>query len=95
MNLRSLFLSHVAQTSDAPMMVEVERAEGIYVYSPDGKRYVDLIAGVSVCNLGHSHPKVVKAVQQQVEKYMHLMVYGEYIQSPQVQLAALLTSYLP
>ncbi len=95
MNLRSLFLSHVAQTSDAPMMVEVERAEGIYIYSPEGKRYVDLIAGVSVSNLGHSHPKIVKAVQQQVEKYMHLMVYGEYIQSPQVQFAILLTSYLP
>lgn len=94
MNLRSLFLNHVAQTSDAPMMIEVERAEGIYIYSPDGKRYVDLIAGVSVSNLGHSHPRIVKAVQQQVEKYMHLMVYGEYIQSPQVQFATLLASYL-
>ena len=95
MNLRSLFLNHVAQTSETPMMLEVERAEGIYIYSPDGKRYVDLIAGVSVSNLGHSHPRLVKAVQQQVEKYMHLMVYGEYIQSPQVRFAALLTSYLP
>ncbi|MDR0661290.1 MAG: aspartate aminotransferase family protein [Prevotellaceae bacterium] len=95
MNLRSLFLNHVAQTSDAPMLIEVERAEGIYIYSPEGKRYVDLIAGVSVSNLGHNHPKIVRAVRQQVEKYMHLMVYGEYIQSPQVQFAKLLTSYLP
>lgn len=95
MNLRSLFLNHIAQTSDAPMMIEADRAQGIYIYSPDGKRYVDLIAGVSVSNLGHSHPKIVKAAQQQIEKYMHLMVYGEYIQSPQVQFAATLTSYLP
>lgn len=77
------------------MMIEADRAQGIYIYSPDGKRYVDLIAGVSVSNLGHSHPKIVKAAQQQIEKYMHLMVYGEYIQSPQVQFAATLTSYLP
>ena len=95
MNLRSLFLTHIAQTSDAPMLLEVDRAEGIYIYSPDKKRYIDLIAGVSVSNLGHSHPKVVEAVKQQAERYMHLMVYGEYVQSPQVQFATLLASQLP
>ncbi len=95
MNLRKLFLTHLAQTSDSPMMLEVEKAEGIYIYSPDGKQYIDLISGVSVSNVGHCHPKVVEAVKQQAERYMHLMVYGEYIQSPQVQLATALTAQLP
>ena len=94
-NLRTLFLQHVAQTSDAPMGIEVERADGIYIYSTDGKRYVDLIAGVSVSNVGHCHPKVVEAVSAQVAKYMHVMVYGEYIESPQVLFAKRLTELLP
>lgn len=95
LNLRTLFLQHVAQTSDTPMCVEIERADGIYIYSPGGKRYVDLIAGVSVSNVGHCHPKVVEAVRAQAAKYMHVMVYGEYIESPQVLFAKRLTELMP
>jgi acetylornithine/succinyldiaminopimelate/putrescine aminotransferase len=92
---RQLFLSHVAQTSTAPLMLEIERAEGMYMYSTDGKKYLDLIAGISVSNLGHSHPAVVDAVKEQAEKYMHLMVYGEFVESPQVKFAKRLTEQLP
>ncbi len=92
---RQLFLQHVGQTSDFPLQLEIERANGIYMYDNKGKSYIDLISGVSVSNVGHLHPKVVKAVKDQVEKYMHLMVYGEYIQTPQVEFAKKLTSLLP
>ncbi len=92
---RQLFLNLVAQTSTAPMMLEPERAEGIYVFDKNGNRYLDLIAGISVGNLGHRHPGVVEAIKKQADKYLHLMVYGEYVQSPQVQLAQLLTHHLP
>ncbi|MDP4187876.1 MAG: aspartate aminotransferase family protein [Bacteroidota bacterium] len=92
---RQLFLQHVGQTSDSPMMLEIERAKGIYLYDIYGKKYIDLISGVSVSNVGHCNPEVVQAVKDQVEKYMHLMVYGEYIEYPQVQYAQLLTSQLP
>ncbi len=92
---RQLFLSHLAQTSIAPLMLEIERAEGIYLYGVGGKKYLDLIAGISVSNLGHSHPEVVKAVKEQAEKYMHLMVYGEFVQTPQVKYAKRLTEILP
>ncbi len=92
---RQLFLRFVAQTSDSPLMLEVERAEGIWLYSPDGGKYADLISGVSASNIGHSHPFVIQAVKQQVDKYMHLMVYGEYIQLPQVRLAKMLADNLP
>ncbi|HOZ16030.1 MAG TPA: aspartate aminotransferase family protein [Tenuifilaceae bacterium] len=92
---RQLFLNHVAQTSDSPLMLEVERAEGVYLFGPNGEKHFDLISGVSVSNVGHSHPKVVDAVKQQVDKYMHLMVYGEFIQNPQVQLATKLASLIP
>ena len=92
---RQLFLNHVAQTSPAPLMLEIERAAGVKLFSADGKGYLDLIAGISVSNLGHSHPKVVNAVQQQAEKYMHLMVYGEFVESPQVKYASKLAEFLP
>jgi len=92
---RQLFLRFIAQTSDSPLMLEVERAEGIWLYGPYGKKYADLISGVSVSNIGHSHPFVIQAVKQQVDKYMHLMVYGEYIQSPQVRLAKMIAENLP
>ncbi|MBN2596171.1 MAG: aspartate aminotransferase family protein [Marinifilaceae bacterium] len=95
MTNRQLFLQHVATTSDFPIALEIERAEGIYMYSPDGKPYLDLVSGVSVSNLGHGHPRVRQAVKDQVDKYMHLMVYGEFIESPQVQLAKLLSDNLP
>ena len=94
-NKRQLFLQHVAQTSPDPMCIEIERGKGCQLFSPDGKRYLDLNAGISVSALGHSHPKVVAAVQNQAAKYMHTMVYGEHLQSPQVELATLLTSQLP
>jgi acetylornithine/succinyldiaminopimelate/putrescine aminotransferase len=93
--MRQLFLQHLAQTSPSPMGIEVERADGIYLYAPDGKRWIDLATGVSVSALGHGHPHVVEAVQRQAERYMHLMVYGEYVQTPQVRLAQRLTSLLP
>lgn len=93
--LRKLFLAHVAQTSPSPMLVEVERAEGCSFYTPDGKRYYDLIAGVSVSNVGHSNPAVVRAVQEQAAKYMHVMVYGELVETPQVQYARRIIEELP
>jgi acetylornithine/N-succinyldiaminopimelate aminotransferase len=92
---RQLFLLHLGQTSPFPMMLEIVRAEGIYMYGADGKEYMDLISGVSVSNTGHCHPRVVEAVKYQAEKYMHLMVYGELIQSPQVKYAELLAAILP
>lgn len=92
---RTLFLQHVGQTSPMPIGLEIEKAEGIYLYGTDGKRYIDLVSGVSVSNLGHNHPKIVNAVKEQAEKYMHLMVYGEYIESPQVLYAKKLTDLLP
>jgi len=92
---RQLFLQHLGQTSVAPMMLEIVRAEGIYMYGPDGKKYIDLISGVSVSNTGHCHPRVVEAVKNQVDKYMHLMVYGEFIQNPQVKYAERLAEILP
>jgi acetylornithine/succinyldiaminopimelate/putrescine aminotransferase len=95
MNNRQLFFQHLAQTSDKPIGIEVASAEGIYIMDVNGKKWVDMIAGFSVCNIGHSHPDVIHAIQQQVEKYMHVIVYGEFIQAPQVQYAKALTSLLP
>lgn len=95
LSLRQLFLQNVAQTSDFPLMLEIERAQGVYLYGTKGEKYIDLISGIGVSGLGHCHPAVVNAVKQQAEKYMHLMVYGEYVQSPQVLLAEKLTSHLP
>src|ERR1035437_8703707 len=92
---RQLFFNQLAQTSPTPMGLEIARAKGVYLFSPEGKKYMDLISGISVSNVGHAHPKVVKAVKQQAEKFMHLMVYGEYVQSPQVKLAKRLTELLP
>jgi acetylornithine/succinyldiaminopimelate/putrescine aminotransferase len=92
---RQLFFNHLAQTSETPLALEIEKAEGIYLIDVSGKRYMDLISGISVSNVGHRHPKVLAAIHHQLEKYMHLMVYGEFIQSPQVQLAKLLSDNLP
>ena len=93
--LRQLFLANNAQTTDFPLLLEFERAEGIYMYNSEGKAYIDLISGIGVSNLGHSHPKVIEAIKQQVDKYMHLMVYGEYVQTPQVRFAEKLISIFP
>jgi acetylornithine/succinyldiaminopimelate/putrescine aminotransferase len=92
---RQLFQLHLGQTSSSPLMVEISRAKGVYMYSPDGKKYLDLISGVSVSNIGHSHPAVIKAVKKQVDSYMHLMVYGEIVQKPQVKYAERLAQLLP
>ncbi len=91
---RTLFLQHVGQTSPAPLCLEIEKAEGIYIYDKSGKQYIDMVSGVSVSNVGHCHPQVVDAVKKQTEKYMHLMVYGEYVQEPQTQFAKTLIDNL-
>ena len=93
-SIRQLFLSHVARTNEIPLMLEVERAEGMYIYDTTGKKYMDMNSGISVSSLGHCHPRVVEAVKNQVELHMHTMVYGEHVHNPQVKYAALLTSYL-
>ncbi len=93
--LRKQFLRHVAQTSPAPQLIEVERAEGVFFYTPEGKPYYDLISGVSVSNVGHANRAVVEAVQRQAAEYMHIMVYGEMVERPQVEFARLLAETLP
>lgn len=95
MNQRQLFLKHVAQTSPAPLGLEIVRAEGSYMWDRDGMRYTDLIGGISVCNTGHRHPRVVEAIKSQADQYLHLMIYGELVQSPQVDYATLLSKHLP
>ena len=95
MILRKQFLEHVGQTSPSPMLIEVARAEGSFFYTPEGKRYFDLVAGVSVSNVGHANPEVVKAVQQQAADYMHVMVYGEMVERPQVEYAHKIAQLLP
>lgn len=95
MNQRELFLKHIAQTSAAPLALEIVKAEGIMLYDAAGKEYIDLIGGISVANVGHRHPKVIAAIQKQLDAYLHIMVYGEFIETPQVQYAKLLTDHLP
>ena len=93
--MKEEFLQYQAPTSLYPLGLEVERAEGSYIYDTQGKAYLDFVAGVSACTLGHCHPKVVKAIQEQVSKYMHVMVYGEYAQAPAVEFCKLLAENLP
>lgn len=95
MTERELFYRHLGLPSFYPMGLEIERAEGIYLYSPTGEQYIDLVAGITVSNTGHRHPKVLEAIRDQLEKYLHLNVYGEFIQSPQVRFAAKLAGLLP
>jgi len=95
MNNRQLFLDHVGQTSPAPLALEIVKASGSRMWDVNGKEYIDLIGGISVCNVGHCHPKVVAAVQQQAAEYMHIMVYGELVETPQVAYAKKLTEHLP
>ncbi|MCL2289966.1 MAG: aspartate aminotransferase family protein [Bacteroidetes bacterium] len=94
-SLTNSFYKHIAQTSDAPVAIEVEHAESIYFYNTTGKKYIDLISGIAVCNMGHSHPAIINAVKTQLDKYMHVMVYGELVQQPQVALAEKLCVCLP
>lgn len=93
--MRNKFLQYIAQTSDAPIGLEIDYAEGPFLFSTAGKRYVDFISGIAVSSLGHRHPKVVEAVKAQVDKHLHVMVYGEFAQQPQVDFAELLTRHLP
>ncbi len=95
MTQRQLFLAHVGQTSQAPLALEIVKASGSSLWDINGKKYIDLIAGISVCNVGHCHPKVIEAIKNQVDQYMHIMVYGELVESPQVAYAKLLTDHLP
>lgn len=92
---RQIFQQYLAIPAKVTNPLEIVRAEGIYIYSDTGKEYIDLVSGVSVSNVGHNHPKVVKAIKEQVDKYMHLMVYGKYVQSPQVLLTKALVDKLP
>lgn len=92
---KNAFFEHVAQTSDAPMGLEIERAEGCCIYTTTGEKYVDLISGIAVSSLGHRHPAVVKAIKDQADKHLHVMVYGEFIQKPQSEIAHLLAKQLP
>ncbi|MBV8389627.1 MAG: aspartate aminotransferase family protein [Mucilaginibacter sp.] len=95
LTLRQLFLANNAQTTDFPLLLEFEHAEGIYMFDAAGKPYIDLISGIGVSSLGHGNPYVIKAIKEQLDKYMHLMVYGEYVQTPQVRFAEKLVSLLP
>lgn len=95
MNQRQLFLQHVAQTSPAPLALEIVKAEGSILWNAEGKQLIDLIAGISVCNIGHRHTKVVEAIKHQADQYLHLLVYGELVETPEVQYAHYLTQHLP
>jgi len=95
MNNRQLFLQHLGQTSQAPLCLDIVRAEGSLMWDKDDREYIDLIGGISVCNVGHRHPAVVEAIREQADKYLHVMVYGELIETPQVQYATRLARHLP
>ncbi|MEH6308169.1 aspartate aminotransferase family protein [Olivibacter sp. CPCC 100613] len=92
---RQLFLLNTAQTSTSPRLIEIEKAEGLYLYGPEGQKYMDLVSGFAVSNIGHRHPRVLAAIQDQLERYLHVTVYGEFIQAPQVALATKLLAQLP
>lgn len=92
---RQLFLQNTAQTSNSPRLLEIVKAEGNYLYGPRGERYLDLVSGFNVSNIGHRHPKVLQAIKDQLDKYLHLTVYGEFVQAPQVQFATQLLMNLP
>ncbi len=93
--MKNDFFKFQAQTTPFPLAIEVEKAEGIFIYDTSGRRYYDLVSGIAVCNIGHRHPRVITAIQNQLEKYLHVMPYGEMIQSPQVKLAKMISSILP
>jgi len=94
-SLKQLFYNHQGRTSNEPIGIEIVNSEGIYLYDKNGKEYIDLVSGVSVSNLGHKHPQIIKAIKDQLDKYSHLMVYGEFIQEPQVRFAELLANNIP
>ena len=90
-----LFKQLLAQTSDNPLALEISHSNGCYIYTTKGRRYLDFISGIAVSSLGHNHPKVIKALHDQIDKHLHVMVYGEFIQRPQIEFASLLLSQLP
>jgi acetylornithine/N-succinyldiaminopimelate aminotransferase len=94
-NQRELFFRHLAQTSASPLALEIVKAEGCHLFEAAGKNYIDLVGGISVANVGHRHPKVIEAITKQLDQYLHVMVYGEFIETPQVKYAKLLTDHLP
>lgn len=95
MTRKEKFLKLQAQTNTSPYLIDVAKAEGIYIWDKQGKKYIDMIAGVAVANIGHKHPKVIEAIKDQLDKHLHVMVYGEYIQDSQLALAENLNSILP
>ena len=95
MNQRQLFLNHVGQTSEAPLCLHIIKAEGSKMWDVNGKEYIDLIAGISVCNIGHRHPLVIEAIKKQLDDFLHIMVYGEFVENPQVAYAKMLSDHLP
>lgn len=95
LNNRELFLLNTAQTSNSPRMIEIAKAEGVYLYGPNGEEYMDLVSGFNVSNIGHRNPKVIQAIKDQLEKYLHVTVYGEFVQAPQVEFATDLLAVLP
>jgi len=95
MTNRQIFLNHIAQTSDSPLAFEIAKAKGNYLFGPDGKKYLDLIGGISVCNTGHGNKQVINAIKKQVDAYLHVMVNGELILTPQIAYAKLLAENLP
>lgn len=92
---RQLFLLNTAQTSNTPRLLEIDKAEGVFLYGPGGEKYMDLVSGFAVSNIGHRHPKVLDAIHKQLDRYLHVTVYGEFVQAPQVQLATMLLGVLP
>ena len=92
---KDIFLNNLAQTSPFPFLIPIEKAEGVFLFAPDGKKYFDMISGIGVSNVGHRHPHVIQAIKSQLDKHLHVMVYGEYIQSPSNLLAKKLTDLLP
>lgn len=95
LNYRQLFLLNTAQTSNSPRLLEIEKSEGVYLYGPQGQRYLDLVSGFAVSNIGHRHPAVLDAIRHQLDRYLHVTVYGEFVQAPQVELATRLLEVLP
>ncbi|HTE08892.1 MAG TPA: aminotransferase class III-fold pyridoxal phosphate-dependent enzyme, partial [Flavitalea sp.] len=95
MDTRRMFLRHLAQTSSSPIAIHVQKAKGSRIRDMEGREYIDLIAGISVCNIGHRHPSVLRAMRKQMDEYLHVLVYGEMIETPQVEYATLLSEHLP
>ena len=95
MQNKKLFVNHLGQTTEHPLMIEIDQAEGIYIYDKTGKRYIDMISGIAVSSLGHGHPRIKEALLKQIEKHLHVMVYGEFIQDTQLELSNNLRALLP